>query len=103
MATTTTKAAKAPATNIPAWVKNFDFVIGEETDEKAVTDFSSLLDTTSKGKNYEEGEVFEGTIISINDEFVTVDIGYKQEGLVLTREFKNYDGTLKIKVGEKIQ
>ena len=39
----------------------------------------------------------------MNDEFVTVDIGYKQEGLVLAREFRNYDGSLKVKVGDEIQ
>jgi small subunit ribosomal protein S1 len=94
--------AQTQTNNIPAWVKNFDFVIGEEKEEKAKTAFSDML-ATSKAKAFEEGEVFDGTVININDEFVTVDIGYKQEGLVLTREFKNYDGTLKIKSGDKIQ
>ena len=32
-----------------------------------------------------------------------VDIGYKQEGLIPTREFQHYDGTLKIEEGQDIE
>jgi small subunit ribosomal protein S1 len=39
-------------------------------------------------KNFSEGEVFKGQVIAINDDFVTVDIGYKQEGLVFAKELK---------------
>ena len=47
--------------------------------------------------------MFEGSVIGISEEFVTVDIGYKQEGLIFTREFRNFDGTLKVKEGDKIE
>jgi len=58
---------------------------------------------SSAGKNFEEGELFNGKIINIGQDYVTVDIGYKQEGLVSVKEFQNYDGTLKIKVGDTIE
>ena len=103
MATTkTVTASKKPTFDVPAWVKGFDFELGDVTETKAKTEFGDLINSAG-AKNFAEGEVFMGKVVAMNDEFVTVDIGYKQEGLVLAREFRNYDGTMKIKVGEEIQ
>ena len=98
----TTKTATPKSFDVPAWIKGFDFVMGEETETQAKNEFSDLMNSDS-AKNFAEGEVFMGKVVSMNDEFVTVDIGYKQEGLVLAREFRNYDGSLKVKVGDEIQ
>ncbi len=84
------------------WMKGYDVVIGEDVETVQKTDFSELLNT-SVSKNFEEGEVFKGTIINIGQDYVTVDIGYKQEGLVSVKEFQNYDGSLKIKSGDVIE
>jgi small subunit ribosomal protein S1 len=84
------------------WMKGYDVVIGEDVETKPSTAFSALLDS-AVSKNFEEGEVFMGTIINIGQDYVTVDIGYKQEGLVSVKEFQNYDGSLKIKKGDKIE
>jgi small subunit ribosomal protein S1 len=89
------------ANQIPSWVKNFDHVVGEDVETETKTDFSEFMNSSSN-KNFAEGEVFEGKVVNITDDYVTVDIGYKQEGLVQTREFKNYDGTLKVKMGDTI-
>lgn len=84
------------------WMKNFDVVIGEDVDTHDETEFEKLLNATET-KQFTEGEVFDGKVISIGPDYVMVDIGYKQEGLVATREFQNFDGTLKIKEGETIE
>lgn len=84
------------------WMEGYDVVFGEDVEQEVTTEFGALLDSTQT-KNFNEGEVYPGTIISINDDFVTVDIGYKQEGLVSTREFQNYDGTLKVKLNDTIE
>ncbi len=89
------------ANQIPSWVKEFEHVVGEDVEKETKTDFSEFMNSSSN-KNFAEGEVFEGKVINITDDYVTVDIGYKQEGLVQTREFKNYDGTLKVKMGDTI-
>lgn len=102
MVTKQTATATPKNFELPAWIKGFDFVVGEDKETPAKTDFSEMMNS-SAAKNFAEGEVFVGRVININDEFVTVDIGYKQEGLVLAREFRSYDGTLKIKVGDDIQ
>jgi small subunit ribosomal protein S1 len=101
MATTKTTASK-PNFDVPAWIKGFDFEMGDVPEQKAKTEFSEMINSAG-AKNFAEGEVFMGRVVDLNDEFVTVDIGYKQEGLVLAREFRNYDGTMKVKVGDEIQ
>jgi small subunit ribosomal protein S1 len=100
-------ATKQPVTatksfEIPAWIKGFEFNLGDEKAETNKTEFSNLMNSAA-AKNFAEGEVFMGRIVNINDDYVTVDIGYKQEGLVLAKEFKSYDGTMKVKVGDDIQ
>ena len=87
---------------VQKWMKDYDVVFGEEKETTPETEFSRLLDS-NKGGNFCEGEVFKGKVINIGPEYVTVDIGYKQEGLVSVREFDNYDGTLKCKVGDEIE
>ncbi len=98
----TTKNTASKSFEVPAWVKGFDFEVGEIKEEQAKSEFGDLINDSST-KNFSEGEVFMGKVVAMNDEFVTVDIGYKQEGLVLAREFRNYDGTMKVKVGDEIQ
>lgn len=89
-------------TQIPEWAKEFEVVTGEEETETVNSEFEQLL-SDSKTGNFVEGEVYTGSIIAITDDFVTVDIGYKQEGLVFAKEFRNYDGSLKVKVGDEIE
>ncbi|MEE9610859.1 MAG: 30S ribosomal protein S1, partial [Desulfatiglandales bacterium] len=43
-------------------------------------------------KNFEEGEVVNGTVVSVVDGDVLVDVGYKSEGLIPLSEFKDADG-----------
>jgi len=87
---------------IPAWAKQFDVVTDDAEATTANTEFEKLLSET-KGASFSEGEVYKGNVISVTDDYVMVDIGYKQEGLVLAKEFRNYDGTLKVKKGDVIE
>jgi small subunit ribosomal protein S1 len=84
------------------WMEGFEVVFGEEVEEKEVTDFGKLIENEVH-KDFQEGEVYQGTVITIGNDYTMVDIGYKQEGLVSTKEFVNYDGTLKIKEGQEIE
>lgn len=84
------------------WMDDFEVVYGEDVEVAKTSDFSSLFDSEA-GLDFQEGEVFNGNIISIDSDYVMVDIGFKQEGLVSVKEFQNYDGTLKVKVGDQIE
>jgi small subunit ribosomal protein S1 len=90
-------------TQMPSWVSDFDVVTTFDEESNTNEEFESLLEATNSGpKNFKEGEVFKGTVIKVNDDFVTVDIGYKQEGLVFAKEFRSYNGSMKVTAGDEI-
>jgi small subunit ribosomal protein S1 len=84
------------------WMDDYEVVFGEEIEQVAQTELGALLDDVEE-TNFVEGEVFKGQIIAIGSDYVTIDIGYKQEGLVSIKEFLSYDGSLKIKEGDEIE
>lgn len=47
-----------------------------------------LLNYENTFKDFEEGQIIEGKVINIKDDYVFVDIGYKSEGIVPLGEFK---------------
>ncbi len=49
-----------------------------------------------------EGEVVRGKVLSIDDDHVQIDVGFKSEGLVPTWEFMDDDGTLLIAPGDAV-
>ena len=53
-------------------------------------------------RQIQEGELVKGEIIKIYEEYVLVDIGYKSEGVIPIREFKDSDGKLTAKEGDKV-
>ena len=62
-------------------------------------DFATLLDQyMEKGKAL-QGTVVQGTVVAVSDEFATIDVGLKSEGVVPLREF----GTdVDLKVGDHV-
>ena len=65
--------------------------------------FSSMLDESFKGVKSFEGSVVEGTVVGIDDEFVTLDVGLKSEGRIPLREFAPAGGRAEIKMGDKVE
>jgi small subunit ribosomal protein S1 len=53
-------------------------------------------------KRFDEGEVVTGRIISMDKDYVLVDIGYKSEGQIRIQEFQNEAGNLVAKVGDTV-
>ena len=53
-------------------------------------------------RQIQEGELITGEIIKIDEEYVLVDIGYKSEGVIPIEEFKNSNGDITAKVGDKV-
>lgn len=64
--------------------------------------FKEIFETSQATASVREGEVVNGAVISINGDFVTVDIGYKMEGLVPLDEFKDMDGKISVKAGDHV-
>ncbi|MEZ5403408.1 MAG: 30S ribosomal protein S1 [Bryobacteraceae bacterium] len=49
-----------------------------------------------------DGEVLQGTVLSVTDRDVIVDVGYKSEGLVPIEQFQLPDGTCSVQPGDTI-
>jgi small subunit ribosomal protein S1 len=53
-------------------------------------------------KSVKEGEVVRGTVLSVDEDHVQIDIGFKSEGLVPTWEFMDDDGTVLVGPGDTV-
>ena len=53
-------------------------------------------------KEIQEGNLVRGTIVQIDQDHVSVDIGYKTEGIIPVREFRGSDGEIPVKVGDEV-
>jgi len=63
----------------------------------------SMMDMYEESfKRFEEGEVVTGRIISVDKDYVLVDIGYKSEGQIRIQEFQDEAGNLKADVGDTV-
>ena len=62
--------------------------------------FAELFEATSEA--LKEGEVVTGTVLSVDEDNVQIDIGFKSEGLVPTWEFMNDDGTVLVSAGDTV-
>ena len=49
-----------------------------------------------------EGSVVSGRVIAIQDDWVTVDINYKAEGVISAGEFRNADGEIAVNIGDTV-
>jgi small subunit ribosomal protein S1 len=81
----------------------------EETDNEdelleSGGNMEALMDMYEESfKRFQEGEVVTGRIISVDKDYVLVDIGYKSEGQIRIREFIDEDGQITAKVGDTVE
>lgn len=67
-------------------------------------DLESLMDLYEESfKKFAEGEVVTGKIISVDKDYVLVDIGYKSEGQIAIHEFMDDEGNLVAQVGDPVE
>src|SRR5208282_5251122 len=103
------KRSKASETvkDTTSWMDNFDSGAGGEPDAgnqytEEGHSFQELYEQSLTHSDVREGEVVDGVVVNIGPDYVTVDIGYKCEGLVPIEEFKKPDGTMEVKVGDPL-
>ncbi len=66
-----------------------------------VENFSELLETSLSGFRYKEGEIIKGTVLSIVNDTVVIDVGLKSEGRVPLKEFHSPGEEHNVKIGDK--
>ena len=64
--------------------------------------FADLLNETLSEDDRLQGKVVNGTILSIENDIVIIDVGLKSEGAVTIKEFSEPGGEITIKAGDKI-
>jgi small subunit ribosomal protein S1 len=86
------------------WMDEFDGdTLPEESNSQASRggeNFAELFEASQKQQEIREGEVVDGTIVGVNPDYATVDIGYKCEGQVPIQEFKDAQGVAHVNVGD---
>jgi small subunit ribosomal protein S1 len=75
------------------------------SDEESGADERSEMDQlyAESLKNIEEGEIVKGTVVKVTDQEVLVDVGYKSEGSIPLREFRNERGEAPVAVGDEVE
>ena len=71
-------------------------------DQLGRDEFKAFFDDFLNNKSVREQSVVRGTVIEIGDDVVTIDIGYKAEGVIRRQEFINEAGELTVKVGDQV-
>ncbi len=66
--------------------------------------FEELLKQSEvKATFFQPGQEIETTIIQIADEWVFIDTGSKSEGVIALSEFKDEEGNITIKTGDRVR
>lgn len=88
--------------------------IGDSEESPVTSEGSKVVDKPSESmddimdmyeesfKRFAEGEVVTGRIISVDKDYVLVDIGYKSEGQIRIQEFQDEDGNLIAAEGDSV-
>ncbi len=63
--------------------------------------FAELFGTVDR--SFKEGEIAKGKVLSIDDDYIQIDIGFKSEGMIATWEFMSEDGEIMVSVGDTVE
>lgn len=94
------------------WLSLFSDMTVEESDLKTLdakakpageeASFEEIFEKSQGTSNVQEGEVVNGAVVSLAGDYVTVDIGYKMEGLVPLDEFRDAEGKVNVQPGDHV-
>ncbi|MBW1926501.1 MAG: 30S ribosomal protein S1 [Deltaproteobacteria bacterium] len=79
-------------------------VLEEDVSPEEAGDMDQFEDLFEQSlRTFQEGEILKGTVVSINKESVMIDVGYKSEGLIPIREFRDEEGEIKVSTGDTVE
>ena len=73
---------------------------GGEGDSSFASEFEALL--RERVDNKRPGTIVPGVVTHVGKEVVSVDIGFKSEGVVPTEQFPHVDGKIQVKIGDSV-
>ena len=65
--------------------------------------FSALLDESLNSLDMQPGTIVPGVVLDVDNDWVTVHVGLKSEGVISLDEFRNNDGNFDIKIGDEVE
>ncbi|MBW2080282.1 MAG: 30S ribosomal protein S1 [Deltaproteobacteria bacterium] len=76
-------------------------VLEENVSSEEAGDMGAFEDLFEQSlRTFQEGEILEGTVVRIDKESVMIDVGYKSEGLIPIREFRDEEGEITVSPGD---
>ncbi len=65
--------------------------------------FSELLDKSLSSLDMQPGTIVSGVVLDLDNDWVTVHVGLKSEGIISLDEFRNNEGNVDINVGDEVE
>ena len=65
--------------------------------------FSSLLDESLSTLDMQPGSIVSGVVLDVDNDWVTVHVGLKSEGVISLDEFRNNDGNVNVSIGDEVE
>jgi small subunit ribosomal protein S1 len=76
--------------------------MSETTEQSGASEsFAELFG--SNERSIKEGELASGRVLSIDNDFIQIDIGFKSEGMIASWEFMTEEGEITIAVGDTVE
>ncbi len=65
--------------------------------------FSALLDESLGTLDMQPGSIVSGVVLDVDNDWVTVHVGLKSEGVISLDEFRNNEGNVEINIGDEVE
>ncbi len=65
--------------------------------------FSVLLDESLNTLDMQPGSIVSGVVLDLDNDWVTVHVGLKSEGVISLNEFRNNEGKVDINIGDEVE
>ncbi|MBS0358837.1 MAG: 30S ribosomal protein S1 [Proteobacteria bacterium] len=65
--------------------------------------FAKLFEESISNTQLRPGAVVTASVVSLNDDYVTINAGLKSEGLIRTEEFRTPEGAVDVKPGDEVE
>ena len=65
--------------------------------------FIALLDESLNSLDMQPGSIVSGVVLDVDNDWVTVHVGLKSEGVISLDEFRNNEGKVDVNVGDEVE
>ncbi len=78
-----------------------EIVDNDTNDQDSAESFGDIFEASIR--SIEHGDVVKGTVVAIDKDTVTVDVGFKSEGMIPKRELIDPSGNMTVGVGDEVE